>query len=123
MISSAANFAWEEIRSVAFSSLGSTFVKVGTPIDNPSRAYNLTNGTNANVIVGFSDAGALAADVVANTVVLTLTTKQQDIATNKIGPVDQLQLPKYTQVWVKLETGATATSGNFYFETSYATNI
>jgi hypothetical protein len=103
---------FEDLRSIAFGSILTTYVQVGLPTENTIRMVCFNNTTNANLIISFNGINDKVF-VAANGF------KLYDFASNKSNQGGTLDLPQNTAFWVRLETGSTATSGNLYIETCY----
>lgn len=103
---------FETLRSIAFGSISGAFAAVGTPLSNPARLIILTNQTNADMIVSFDGVNNHIYILSASAIIL-------DLGSNRIGPVDQLELGSNTQIYVKQAAGAPA-SGSVYASVIYA---
>ena len=44
---------YEELRSIAYTSISGSFAGVGTPFSNPVRMLKITNRTDADLIISF----------------------------------------------------------------------
>lgn len=103
---------FETLRSLAFGSISGTYTAVGTPLLNAARLIIVTNQSNADMLVSFDGVNNHMFVISSSALVL-------DFASNKVGPVDQLELPSHTQVYVKQASGA-ASSGSVYLAVVYA---
>jgi hypothetical protein len=102
--------AWETLRTLDSATFVSTYLKLGTPLLNPSYICKLVN--NSNVLVTISIDGATDIDVApANSFWLYDEGKGQEAY--------QLSLPKGTQIFVRGPTG----TGLVYLVTQYITTI
>jgi len=101
------------LRSILFSSITGSYVKVGTAISQNWRMFRLTNDTDGDMLVSVD--GILDNFFVpANSFVL------YDLACNGVPDTqtDGFLLPIGTQFWVKYSTAPTQKS--FYIEGLYA---
>lgn len=103
---------FEPLRSIAFGAVSGAYALVGTPFSNAVRCIIIDNFMNANIIVSFDG-------VNDHLVVFSSSSKIIDYASNRVGPVDQLEQAVGTQVYVKQESGAPS-SGNVYVSVIYA---
>jgi hypothetical protein len=103
---------FEPIRSLAFGSISGAYAKVGTPFVNAVRCIIVDNFTNANMTISFDG-------INDHMVVFSSSSKIIDYASNRVGPVDQLEQSAGTQVYVKQTTGAPS-SGSIYVSVVYA---
>lgn len=100
----------EELRSLAFGSVGASYAAIGSPLENPALNYKISNLTDANILVSFD--GLTNHDVVAaNGFVL------YDVQSNH-GKGAALALRKGSQVYIKRESAA-PTTGNVYLTVFY----
>lgn len=100
------------LRSLAHTSIGASYAKIGDPLTDPAVAIMFQNSTNGDVQVSI--------DGTTDILNLPASTYQLwDIRTNAPGMTDYL-FPVGTQFWV--QDGATApTSGTFFIEVLEAT--
>lgn len=105
---------FDTLRSLAFGSISGTYAAVGTAFGQAVRILKIDNLTDANMIFSFD-----------GTTNHTIAPMQSgcvfDFATNKVGPVNQLEQPIGTRVYVKQESSA-ATSGSVYVTIVYASS-
>jgi len=113
MISSAQRIGYENLRSLAFGSISSSYAGVGVSFVHPVRMIKVTNLTDINLIISFD--GTNDKDIIPS-----MSAQVYDYATNRIGPVDALEQPAGQRVYVKQETVTAATSGNVYVTVIYA---
>jgi hypothetical protein len=105
---------FEDLRSLAFGGISGTYAAVGTPFDNPVRMLDITNLTDANLLVSF--------DGVSDKIVLGAQSgKIFDFSSNKSNQAGLMELPP-KRVYVKQESGA-ASSGTFYVSAVYASDV
>jgi hypothetical protein len=112
MASNAQRVKFENIRSLAFGSITTSYVAVGDQVDNPVRMIAIDNLSNANLLVSFDG-------VNDHTVVPAISGRVFDYASNRVGPEDRLEQPVNTQVYVKREGGAPS-SGSVYVTVMFA---
>lgn len=103
---------YDTLRSIAFGSVTSSYAAVGSAFTHAVRVLNIDNLTDANILVSFDGTNN-------HTVIPSGSGKVFDYATNRVGPVDQLEQAVGTQVYVKRESGA-PTGGNVYVTVLYA---
>lgn len=103
---------YEPIRSLAFGSVSGAYAKIGTPFSNAVRCIMIDNFMNANLTISFDG-------VNDHLVIFSSSSKIIDYASNRVGPVDQLEQPINTQVYVKQTSGAPS-SGSVYVSVIYA---
>ena len=115
MILSSMKIRYEPLRSLAYTSLSSDYVAVGTPFVNPVRQILITNLTDANLIISYN--GVTAMDVVAAN-----TGKVLDYSSNKADQAGVLEQDAGDRCYVMLEEAA-ATTGNVYVTIIYASNV
>ena len=91
-----ANLAlFDPLRSLAFGSILSTYVAIGTPFPNTIRSFRIINDTDGKLIISTNSSVAAGhIFLVANSFVL------YDITANS-GPNDPLRLPNLIQWYVK----------------------
>ncbi len=104
---------WDELRSLGFASIGA-YAGVGPSFTNPVRILMLDNLTDADLIVSFDG-------IIDKTVVASRSGKVIDVATNRLGPVNQLEQPVGDRVYIR-SISALPTSGSFYVSVMYADN-
>lgn len=105
---------YDTLRSLAFGSITTSYVAVGSAFTHAVRVINIDNLTDANLLVSFDGTNN-------HTVVPAGAGKIFDYATNRVGPVDQLEQSVGTTVYVKREGGA-PTGGTVYVTVLYASN-
>ena len=115
MISSAQRIAFENLRSLGFASVSASYAGVGGSFANPVRMLKIVNLTDINLIISFD--GTNPKDIIPSQSMFIY-----DYASNKIGPVDNLEQPLGQRVYVKQETGTAATLGNVYVTVIYASS-
>lgn len=103
---------YDTLRSLAFGSITTSYVAVGSAFTHPVRVLNVDNLTDANLLVSFDG-------TTNHTVIPSGSGKIFDYATNRVGPVDQLEQSVGTVIYVKRESGA-PTGGNVYVTVLYA---
>lgn len=111
---SAQRLRYDTLRSIAFGSITTSYVAVGAAFTHAVRVLNIDNLTDANILISFDG-------TTNHTIVPAGAGKVFDYATNRVGPVDQLEQPVGTLVYVKRESGA-PTGGNVYVTVLYASN-
>lgn len=103
-----ANF--EPLRSLGFASISASYAAVGTPSDNPVRAFCINNNTQGDMI--FSRDNTLSE---GELFVKAGSYKLWDVQANKKSTnEDKYELDKYTQWYVKQVTAPV--SGSVYIE-------
>jgi hypothetical protein len=105
---------FDTLRSLAFGSISGAYAAVGTAFGQAVRILKIDNLTDANMIFSFDG-------INNHTVVPAQSGCVFDFATNKVGPVDQLEQPIGTRVYVKEELGAPS-AGNVYVTIVYASS-
>lgn len=103
----------EELRSLAFGSIGAGYTALGSPMENPVVNYCIDNNTDEAVIIsqdGVTDHIFVGAN----------SFKLYDVQSNH-GKGDALMLSKGTQLYVKQESAA-PTTGSVYVTVFYAAN-
>lgn len=106
---------WENLRSLAFGSIGATYTRVGAVFANPILILKLYNGTNQDVLV--SDDGSNDKDIIpqgANFVI--------DICSNRVNDIGLFQRGG-SAIFVKQGAGGAPTSGSFFVTALYAGQI
>jgi hypothetical protein len=103
---------FEPIRSIAFGSVSGSYAAVGTALANASRLLMFDNLLNAAVLISFDG-------VHDHMFIAASSSKVIDLSTNRVGPVDQLELSEGTIIYVKQASGAPG-SGTLYVSTLYA---
>jgi len=102
----------ETRRDLAFGSMLTTYVAVGTAMANPLVKYRIVNETDASLNVSFD--GTNAHDrLPANGGYI------DDIA---YAPVGSIALPKGTIVYVSYDAGSAPTTGSVYVAAMYNSN-
>lgn len=115
MATNGQNVAYETLRSLAYTSIGSSFTAVGTGFFNPCRILKIKNLTNANIIVSF--------DGVNNHDVIPATSGEiDDYGSDKASQIGVFNQKAGTIVYVKQESGA-PTSGTLYVTVIYASVV
>lgn len=105
-------FLWENLRSLAFGSIGASYVQAGTNFTNPIVQLVLYNGTNQDVFIsndGINDKHYLPSGV----------SYVIDICANKVSS-EGLYPPEYSGIFVKQGPGGAPTSGSVYVTAQYA---
>jgi hypothetical protein len=103
---------WQPLRSAAFGAIGAAYAQVGNPFDFPLRIIDVTNLTNANILISFDG-------VNDHMIVPAASGKVRDIcAARDGGDLSTAQVAQNTQVWAKRENAA-PTSGTLYIEGNY----
>lgn len=104
----------EVLRSVAYTSLSSTYMGIGTPILYPCRQFYIVNTTNTLVII--SDDGINDKFVIpAGSYIL------DDVASNRTAPGESLSMAQGTRLYVR--TTGSPSSGSVYFTSFYAAGV
>lgn len=101
---------WEPLRSLAAGSISGTYANVGTSFANSAVKVLYNNLTDATITI--STNGGLNDHLILGAGQAFV----DDIATDRVGPNDQLLMPRYTQVMVK----GSPTTGSFYLSVQYA---
>lgn len=104
---------YENLRSLAFGSIGAAYTIVGTAFSNPIIIYKIYNGTDQDVL--FSTDGTNDKDILpigANFVV--------DVRTNKAKDGAGLAVQKGGAFYIKQGAGGAPTSGSVYVTALYA---
>lgn len=103
---------WQPLRSAAFGAIGAAYSQVGNPFDFPLRIIDITNTTNANILISLDG-------IEDNIIVPAGSGKVRDIcAARNGGALGGAYVAQNTQIWAKYETGAPA-SGTLYIEGNY----
>lgn len=100
---------YEPLRSLAFGSISGTYAAVGTGFDNAARMLMIDNLTDANLTLSFDG-------VHDHLIIASSSGRIIDYATNRVGPVDQLEQAEGTILYVK---GAPSV-GSIYLSVIYA---
>lgn len=103
---------FETLRTVAFGGISGTYAALGSPLLHGARLIILDNLTNDDLLISFDGTND-------HMVLVSTSAKIIDFASNKVGPVGQLELSKGTQVYVKQLSGA-PTAGSVYLSVIYA---
>lgn len=103
---------FEPLRSIAFGSISGAYAAIGTPFAHAARCIIIDNLTNANMTISFDG-------VNDHMIIVATSSRIIDYASNRVGPVDQLEQAIQTQVYVKQTSGAPG-SGNVYVSVIYA---
>lgn len=103
----------DTLRSIAFGSIDTSYVLVGTYLNNPARIITITNTTNIGLFISF-DGVTDNCYIPANS-----PSRQINYGTNRGGSVSTLEQQAQTGVFVK-RVGAAATSGAIFIEVIYA---
>lgn len=115
MSSDSKRATFDALRFVPYSDISSTPIAIGDPIAFATRILKITNTTDANMIISLNYAANIVDVIPAGSGAVF------DFATNKIGPVDQLEFPVNTQVFVSVEA-AMPSGGNVYVTVVYASS-
>lgn len=102
---------WENLRSVGFADINTTFVPIGTPFANPIRILKVYNSTNQDLIL--SDNGLNDKDVFPATSAQIL-----DINSNTSTQGGWLVLKANSQLYVRYP-GSAPSSGSLYIVAIY----
>lgn len=105
---------WENLRSIAYSDVGSSYTAVGDPFLYPSRLFKIYNSTNQDLYI--SNDGINDKDIVPAT-----SSFIYDFASDKSNQGGTLDLPANTTIYVLYPSSA-PTSGNVYVSTIYASD-
>lgn len=103
---------YEALRSLAYTSIGSSYTIVGTTFANPVRMLKIDNTTGVNLIISFN--GSTDQSFIAANSGIIL-----DYASNNELPVGKLDQAIGDGVYVKQESGSPA-AGNVYVTVIYA---
>ncbi len=109
---SAQKARFETLRSVAFGAVTASFVALGTPLNYPSRKLNFINLSDADIEV--SDDGTNPKWIIAAS-----SGDIEDIGTNRNDLGCNLEIPAYTQLYVRY-IGSAPTVKGFYVGSMYA---
>lgn len=102
---------YENLRSLAFGSIGAAYVGVGAAFDNPIRILKVNNRTNADLLISFN--GIDDMDFIgANSAYV------YDFTANKSDPGGLAEQPAGVRFYVKQASGA-PTSGSIYVTAIY----
>lgn len=104
---------YENLRSLAFGSIGASYVIVGTAFANPISVFKIYNGTNQDVL--FSTDGTNNKDVIPAGANFVL-----DITTNKSGEHAGLFFRKGDAVFIKQGAAGAPTSGSVFVTSLFA---
>ena len=105
------NAKFEEIREIAFGSIGAGYTAVGAKTTDYTRLFTITNETNEAVYVSFNG-------IVDHLRLVSGETKMFNLTANKVRD-DGLFLPKGTLFYVK-DGGSAPISGLVAIEVMYA---
>jgi hypothetical protein len=100
---------YEPLRSLAFGSISGTYAAVGTPFDNAVRLLMIDNLTDANLTISFDG-------INDHLIIASSSGRVIDYATNRVGPVDQLEQAEGTILYVKGDPSV----GSIYVAVVYA---
>jgi hypothetical protein len=100
---------YEPLRSLAFGGISGTYAPIGTPFDNAVRILLIDNLTDANLTISFDG-------VNDHLIIASSSGRIIDYATNRVGPVDQLEQSEATIVYVK----GSPSVGSIYVAVIYA---
>ena len=115
MVQNAVCIAYDDLRSLAFGGISSSYAAVGLPFANPPRMYKVTNLTDAALLISFN--GVSDKDVIpAN------AGQIYDYGSNMSVSGGLLEDVAGRRVYVKQESGA-ATSGKVYVTVMYASTV
>lgn len=103
---------FEPIRSIAFGAVSGAYAAVGTPLANASRLLMFDNIMDTALLISFDGSND-------HIFIAASSSKIIDLASNRVGPVDQLELSESTTIYVKQASGAPG-SGTLYISTMYA---
>ena len=113
MLASAQRVKWNELKSLAFGSIGAPYVAVGTPFEKPIHLLKMQNFTDQNLLISFD--GITDHDVLAAN-----SAWVYDFGSNKTETAGGLFLPQGMRVYVKQEAGMAPSTGNCYAASIYA---
>jgi hypothetical protein len=102
-------FQMEPLKELAFGSLTSSYVAIGTPLVNPSRIMYIKNSSNVDVYISTDGTNAIKHMVAAGTDIINCRANYGC-------------WPAGTQFYAKIVTG-TATSGYIVIESVYANKV
>ncbi len=114
-VSSAGIIRFEPLRSLAYSSVGSSFSKVGTSFANPCRQIRISNSMDQDIYVSF-DGINIHDYVPGNGFVL------YDYGSNMAARASVLEQSEGTSVYIK-EVSLSPTLGNVYVTVIYASAV
>jgi len=103
---------YEELRSLAFGSIGATYAAVGTPFVHPVRIIKVFNDTDVNLVISFD--GSTNQDISPSGSGHVI-----DYSANRATNGGQLEQAASETLYIKQESGA-ASSGSFYVTIIYA---
>jgi hypothetical protein len=107
----AVRMRWENLRTVAFGSITTSYVALGSPTQNPARQFKWLNGTNADIVLSWDGVNDMDVQP-ANTNYVS------DNDSNKTGPSGVNELAANSILYIKYR-GSAPTSGNFDFVVIY----
>ena|ERR1700685_870883 len=100
---------YEPLRSLAFGDISGTYAAVGDPFGNAVRMIMIDNLTDANITISFDG-------INDHLIIASSSGRVLDYATNRVGPVDQLEQSEGTIVYVKGDPSV----GSIYVSVVYA---
>lgn len=110
----AVRFAPEELRSLAFGSIGANYAAIGGPTEHPACYVILVNGTDHPVLISLDGA-------TDHLVVLNGQTLAIDVSSNRTDMSGALFVPQRTTFYVKETTAPT--SGSVYLSIFYPSDV
>jgi len=102
----------ETLRTLAFGSITTSFVAVGSAMEHSILKYKLINGTDEALTISFDG-------INDHERILSNTAYVEDVALESISTVE---LPKGTTIYVKHDAGSGPTVGNVYVSVTYSSN-
>lgn len=107
---------YENLRSLAFGSIGAAYVQIGASLANPISIFKIYNGTNQDVL--FSTDGTNDKDVIPAGSFFVI-----DVTTNKSGEHAGLYLRAGESLFIKQGAAGAPTSGSVFITAIYAGRV
>ena len=105
----------EPLRSLAYTSFGgSSYVGVGSPLQNPCHSYKWNNNTDVDLFLSWDG-------IYDHEFMPAKSGFVYDIASNKSEPAGTLHIAQFTRFYVR-EVSAAATTGSVYITIYYGFN-
>lgn len=114
-INKAIRLQWENLRSLAFGSIGASYTQVGAVFANPILILKIYNGTNEDVFL--SDDGTNDKDIIPQGV-----TFQIDISSNKVNNIGLFQKAG-SALFIKEGPDGAPASGSVFVTALHANQI
>lgn len=115
MLLSSQKIRFEDLRSILFSDISGVYEGVGSPFQYPVRQLELTNLTNANLLISFDG-------IRDKTIIAGQSAKIYDYGSNRSDMAGNAEQPATDRVYVKAES-ALPTSGSFYITAIYLSEV